>query len=107
MDASLREENTDRVHQGHINWVENPDFPKVGVSLSEELREQGLLELLGYDCKHLVAFEERVDELIEAGVLIYTVLRVLEEEVMPQGLSLAHHHVLHPIQSFRGTEKKR
>ena len=97
MDASLREENTDRVHHGHINRVDNPDLSEVGVSLSEELREQGLLELLGYDCKHLVAFEERVDELIEAGVLIHTVLRVLEEEVMPQRSGLARHNVCHSI----------
>ena len=109
MDASLREEDKHRVHAGQLNRVENPDFLKIGVSLREELWEHGLLEMIGYKSEHLHAHEVRVEELAEAGVLIQVnaVLWDLEEEVMPQGLSLAHHHVLHPIQSFRGTEKKR
>ena len=109
MDASLREENTDRVHPGQLNRVEDPDFPEFGVSLREELREHGLLELIGKDSKNLHACEVRVEELADAGDLVQVnaVLWVLEEEVVPQGLDLAHHHFLHPIQSFRGTEKKR
>ena len=101
MDASLGEEDKDRVH------ASQPDFLEVGVSLREELREHGLLELFANDSGHLHAHEVRVEELVEAGVHVHAVLWVLEEEVVPQGLDLAHHHFLHPIQSFRGTEKKR
>ena len=49
MDASLREENTEGVLPGQLNRVENPDFLEVRVSLREELRKHGLLELLGDD----------------------------------------------------------
>ena len=109
MDASLGEEDKDRVHAGQLNRIENPDLPEVGVSLREELREHGLLELIGNDSKNLHACEVRVEELADAGDLVQVnaVLWVLEEEVVPQGLGLAHHNVLHPIQSFRGTEKER
>ena len=109
MDASLREENTEGVLPGQLIRVKNPDFLEVGVSLREEHREHGLLELIGKDSKNLHACEVRVEELADAGDLVQVnaVLWVLEEEVVPQGLGLAHHNVLHPIQSFRGSEKKR
>ena len=108
MDASLREENTEGVLPGQLIRVKNPDFLEVGVSLREELQEHGLLELFANDSAvRYAAHEVRVEELVEAGVHVHAVLWVLEEEVVPQGLDLPHHHVLHSIQSFRRTEKNR
>ena len=104
MDESLREKNTERVHTCQRELVDNPHILEPGVSLLEELGEHGFPELQGDDVEHLIidAKEVRVDKLRQAGVTW-----VVEEEVVPLGLGLPHHHVLHPIQSCRRPENKK
>ena len=91
MDESLREKNTERVHTCQRELVDNPHILEPGVSLLEELGEHGFPELQGDDVEHLIidAKEVRVDKLRQAGVTW-----VVEEEVVPLGLGLPHHHVL-------------
>ena len=84
----------------------------MGVGLAQEFEEHGVSEING-DRPLLPAYYVRVTELdLEAGVLDTggggpLPLLLVEENVVPLGLGLAHHHILHPIQRFRRTEKNK
>ena len=120
MSESLWEENTDRVHHGHHVPENVLDLLELGVGLANEFWEHDVPELLDDDEPLIsVTQEVRVAELLEARVLVLTIVQdagvagvaflplpPVKEEVVPLGLGLPHHHIFHPIHRYRRTGKE-
>ena len=106
MNECFWEENTTCVNKGDFR----PEFLELGVSLMKIFDEHSLDELLDDDGVLLPAAAQVawVGELVEARGLVPAAplpLPLVQEELVPPGLGLASHHILHPMQRRRRTEK--
>ena len=107
VDECLRKQDTACVHKGDFL----PELLELGVRLVKVLDEHRLDQLLDDDGVLLPAAAQVawVGELVEARGLAPVAplsLPLVQEQLVPPGLCLAFHHVLHSLHCLRATDTK-
>ena len=107
MDKCLWKQDTACVNKGDFL----PQLLELEVSLVKVLDEHCLDQLLDDDSVLLptAAQVAGVGELVEARGLAPVAplsLPLVQEQLVPPGLPLAFHHVLHPLNCLRGTKTR-